>query len=354
MKTSIPNISKPYLLDEFIESTNLVVRLFVNDVKGNEDTITFLEPVFTGYSPQNIDNSKWSVSVLNKDYATCTYSIPIIFNNLDELYLTEPIVGYYVTNEEGENLWYDTFETSRALDVEEGMAINLTVNLNKPDSGRTFIVIVLETSKPEIYLTTDNSILQISNEFWGDASVDGSLSDVMNRDLESFNSIFNLVLTPNIFPSEEAPYTFTAFFQKYGFKDLITDITVTKKGINIINLNLIPVDNPPPMPTLEPEPDYNDDDIITLNGPYDEKAGTTLSSISEDIFSFLYKKNIESNPENMAIFINNLCVASVDYFSGYKGSSFNYTYGSIIFTGVFAEEAKFTVTGPGPTVPPTG
>ena len=351
MKTSIPNISKPYLLDDFIASTNLVVRLFVNNVKGNEETITFSEPTFTGYSPQNIDSSKWSVSVLNKDYATCIYSIPIIFNNLDETYLSEPIVGYYVTNDVGDNLWYDTFETIRILDVEEGMAINLTVNLNKPDSGRTFVSIVLNTSSPDVYLT--NSTLQISNELWGDVSVGGSLTDVMNRDLESFNSVFNLVLSAEIFPSVQTPYKFTAFFQKYGFEDLSTEIIVPKKGINIIYLNLDPVDNPPPMPTLVPEPDYNDDDIITLYGPYDEKAGTTLSSISEDIFSFSYKKDTQSNPENMCIFINDLCVASVDYFSGYRGSSFNYTYGSTVFTGVFSLEPKFTVDGPGPTVPPT-
>jgi len=348
MRTSIPNISKPYLLDDFIASTNLFVKLFVNNVKGNEETIIFLEPDFVGYSPQNIQNSNWLVSILSKDYATCTYSTPIIFNNLDPIYASDPIVGYYVTNDVGDNLWYDTFETSRILSVEEGMAINLTVNLNKPDSGRTFVTLVLNTSSPDVY--SANSILQISNEFWGDVPVGGSLTDIMNRDLESFNSVFNLVLSPEIFPSVETPYTFTAFFQKYGFKDLSTEVIVSKKGINIINLNLDPVDNPPPMPTLLPEPDYNDDDIITLNGPYDEKAGTTLSSISEDIFSFLYKKNIQSNPENMSIFINDLCVASVDYFSGYKGSSFNYTYESIVFTGVFSPEVKFTVDGLDTTV----
>lgn len=352
MRTSIPNISKPYLLDDFIASTNLFVRLFINNVKGNEETITFLEPAFVGYSPQNIQNSNWTVSVLNKDYATCIYSIPIIFNNLDPTYVSDPIVGYYVTNDLGDNLWYDTFETSRILGIEEGVAVNLTVNLNKPDSGRTFVTLVLNTSSPDIYST--NSTLQISNELWGDVPVGGSLADIMNRDLESFNSVFNLVLSPDIFPSNNTPYTFTALFQKYGFKDLSTEIIVSNKGINVINLNLDPVDNPPPMPTLAPEPNYNDDDVITLYGPYDEKAGTTFSSISEDIFSFSYKKDIQSNPENMSIFINDLCVASVDYFSGYKGNSFDYTYGSTVFKGVFSPEAKFMVDGPGPTVPPAG
>ena len=225
MKTSIPNISKPYLLDDFLESTNLFVRLFVNNVKGNEETISFVEPTFTGYSPQNIDNSKWSVSVLNKDYATCTYSIPIIFNNLDEIYLSEPIVGYYVTNEAGDSLWYETFEKIKALDVEEGVSVYLTVNLNKPDSGRTFVVIILENSNPNSYLIPDDSTIQMSNEFWGAVAANGSLTDAMNRDLGSFKAIFNLVLAPNIFPSIAAPFTFTALFQCYGFNDLTTNLT---------------------------------------------------------------------------------------------------------------------------------
>jgi len=354
MKTLIPSISKPYLLDDFLASTNLFVRLFVNNVKGNEGVISFVEPTFTGYSPQNIDNSKWSVSVLNRDYATCTYSIPVIFNNLDAFYTSQPIVGYYVTNEDGDNLWYETFETSKLLGVEEGISVYLTVNLNKPDSGRTFVVIVLDTSDPNIYLIPNNSTMEISNEYWGSVPANGSLTDIMNRDFESFKSIFNLVLSPNIFPSDGAPFAFTALFKCYGFNDLTTNLTISKKGINIINLNLTPLDNPPPAPTVTPEPDYNDSDVITLYGPYDSKAGVTLGSISGDVFSFLYKSNVAETPANMLIFINNLCVATVDYFGGYTGDNFSYTNGSNNFNGGFTEQVRFTVTGPGPTVPPTG
>jgi hypothetical protein len=354
MKTSIPNISKPYLLDDFLESTNLFVRLFTNNVKGNEETISFVEPTFTGYSPINIDNSKWSVPVLNKDYATCVYSIPVVFNNLDEIYLSEPIVGYYVTNEAGDNLWYETFETIRVLDVEEGVSVHLTVNLNKPDCGQTSVVIVLDTSDPNVSLTPNDSTIQISNEFWGDVAAEGSLTDAMNRDFGSFKAIFNLILASNIFPSEDAPFTFTALFQCYGFNDLTTNLTVSKKGVNVINLSLTPLANPPPMPTATPEPDYNDADVITLYGPYDSKAGTTFGSISEDVFSFLYKINAVETPANMLIFINDLCVASVDYFGGYSGEAFSYTNGSNSFNGVFSEQARFTINGPGPTAPPTG
>jgi len=353
MKTSIPNISKPYLLDDFLASTNLVVRLFVNSVKGNEETINFVEPTFTGYSPQNIDNSKWSISVLNKDYATCKYSIPIVFNNLDETYLSQPIVGYYVTNEAGDNLWYENFETIKALDVEEGISVNLTVNLNKPDSGRTFVVIILENSNTDSSLIPNDSTIQISNEFWGTVAAAESLTDSMNRDLGSFKSIFNLVLDPNIFPSIATPFTFTALFQCYGFNDLTTNLTISNKGLNVINLSLTPLNDLPPMPTATPEPDYNDSDTITLYGPYDSKAGVTFGSISEDTFSFLYKSNAAETPANMLIFINDLCVASVDYFGGYTGEIFNYTNGSRNFNGVFAEQVRFTVAGPGPTIPPS-
>lgn len=352
MKTSIPNISKPYLLDEFLASTNLFVRLFTNSVKGNEEIVSFVEPTFLGYSPQNIDNSKWSFSTLNEGYATCTHSIPFIFNNLNQIAPSEVIVGYYVTNEEGDNLWYETFENSKILYIEEGISIYLTVNLNKPDSGRTFVVITLSTSDPTINLVPDNSTIQISNEFWGDLSANGSLTDAMNRELESFKAIFNLVLDSTIFPSEEARFRFTALFQCYGFNDLTTEISVSKKGVNLINLNLTPVDNPP-IPTIPPEPDYADAELITLYGPYDSKAGTTLGSISEDTLTFSYKEDVVEMPANMAIFINDVLVASVDYFSGYLGEDFYYLNGTNNFTGKFAEQVRFSVFGPGPTIPPT-
>ena len=355
MNTSIPNISKPYLLDDFIASTNLVVRLFVNHVKGNEETINFVEPVFSGYYSKNIDNSKWSVSILHKDYATCTHTIPIVFNNLDEIYESESIIGYYVTNEAGDNLWYETFKTEKILNVEEGMAINLIVNLNKPDSGRTFVVIVLDTSDPTVYLIPNDATIQISNESWGDVSVSGSLTDAMNRDFGSFKTIFNLVLSADIFPSEETPFTFTAFFQSYGFNDLTTNITASKKDVNTIYINLTPVDNPPPAPTQIPEPDYINGDTITLHGPYDSKSGLILSSVTEDVFSFSFKNDVGLTPKNMLLFINDLRVASVDYVSGYEGEVFDYTYGSYNFTGVFTDpEVRFTVDAPGPTRPPVG
>jgi hypothetical protein len=354
MKTSIPNISKPYLLDDFLASTNLFVRLFTNEVNGNEETIVFTEPVFVGYTPQNIDNTKWLVSSLNENYATCTYSIPVVFNNLDSTYASEPILGYYVTNEDGDNLWYEKFETSKVLYVEEGVAVNLTVNLNKPDSGRTFVVIVLDTSNPDVYLVPNDSTIQISNEFWGGVAAAGSLTDAMNRNFGSFKAIFNLVLDANIFPSSGAPFTFTALFQSYGFNDLTTDITISNKGVNIVNINLTPIDNPPPLPTATPEPDYDNGSVITLYGPYDYKAGVTFGSVSEDVFSFLYKIDSSEIPVNMLIFINDICVASVDYTVGYVGETFSYINGSNNFTGVFSDQARFTVSGPGPTIPPAG
>lgn len=348
MNTIIPNLSKPYLLDEFLSASDFAVRLFTNNIVGDEENITFNQPAFSGYDFYSINKNEWNVSTLNINYATCTYKKAIVFNNTGELE-SEIIYGYYVTNSSGEILWYEKFSAPKTIGFEEGIAINIRVNLNKPGGGLNFISLVLSSLDPQIPIKS--SSIYILTEMWNDNSVLDSLIDITNRNFNSNNAVFTMLLKSNIVPSVDYPYTFTVLVQSYGFDNLVYVGSITQPGITSFGLTLTPSS---PQPTVPPEPPYVTGDNIILYGPYDIKAGLTLTSLSADSnFQFKYLNNANLGIfSNMLIFINNIQVASVDYFSSYDGQPFTLNYETYSLEGTFAPVITFSVPPPGP-VPPT-
>jgi hypothetical protein len=346
MNTSIPNISKPYLLDEFLSYAGFFVHLFVNDVVGDENPIVFEEPTFEGYSISELNKNKWNVSVLNVNYATCDYGEAVVFNNKGNI-STQEIYGYYVTNESGENLWYEKFNSPKIINVEEGIAVKIKVNLNKPASGFNFVSFVLSSSDPLIVPIKSSSI-SIELEGWNGSPVPGSLIDITNRDFNTNNSIITLLLKSNITPTEEYPYTFNYLIQSDGFNNLIGSGSITNSAATSFNVTLAAKP-----PTTPPPDSYSTGDSIILFGPFDTKTGMTLSSFPDSSFSFNYLVNSEfSFPANMMIFINETQVASVDYWVSYLGQPFIFQFQEYVLNGIFqSPKVFFTVDPPGPSIP---
>lgn len=228
MNTSIPNISKPYLLDEFLSSSDFIVKLFTNNIIGNEDPIIFSEPMFSGYSQTSLLSNNWNVSVLDVNYATCDYKTAVVFNNLGESQ-TEPILGYYVTNQNGENLWYEKFSSPKIIGIEEGIAIKIKVNLNRPGAGFGFVSLVLNSSTPEIPISS--STISFISQTWNGNLVPGSLIDITNKNFYSNSSVFTMLLTPDIIPSYDYPYEFSVLIESDGFDDLVYSGSISNSGL---------------------------------------------------------------------------------------------------------------------------
>lgn len=350
MNTIIPNISKPYLLDEFLYSSNFTVHLFTNNIVGDESPINFNEPTFEEYSTVALDVNKWNVSTLEINYATCTYGEPIIFVNYGDN-SSEQIYGYYVTNENEEILWYDKFSSPKTIEGKEALVIKLLVNLNKPLGGLILVSICLKSSDPNIPLTS--SYITILTEDWHYNSVLGSLVDITNRSFSSSNHIFNFILKSDVVPSSENPYTFTYLIQSDGFSDLSTSSSITNSGVFVFEKILSPTTPPTTPPPDELPPNGS---LITLYGPLDTKVGVTLSTATEDSsFTFAYLENsIFSFPTIMLIYINDTLAAHVDHFYLYKGKPFTLQYQSYIMNGFFNSEVYFYVDPPGPDFPDPG
>ena len=189
MNTLIPNLSKPYLLDEFLNASDFVVRLFTNNIVGDEINLVFTQPTFSGYSFFNLNKNDWGISTLNVNYATCAYKVPVVFNNMGSTE-SENIYGYYVTNSAGEILWYEKFSAPKKINVEEGIAINIVVNLNKIGGGLSFVSILLNSEN--LNFPINSSSIYILTETWNSKPVVGSLIDITNRNFNSNNSIFTL------------------------------------------------------------------------------------------------------------------------------------------------------------------
>lgn len=350
MNTSIPNISKTYLLDEFLSSSDFTVHLFKNNIVGDENPIIFVEPSFSGYSSVSINPNNWNASILDINYATCTYNKPLIFNNSGNV-TSETIFGYFVKNLSGDTLWYEKFNSPKIINVEEGLAINIKVNLNKPGSGYNFVTLILTSSIPDIKIK--NSTISIQSENWNGSNVSGSLIDITGRSFVSNNSIFSLLLKSNIRPSASRPYTFNMTINSEGFNTLNYSGSISTDGLNSFIVPLDAIFPPPPAPT---EPTRSDGDLIELFGPFDSKGNTTFVCITEDSkFSFTFFTESITNPSpfNMLIYINNVLCASVDYFAYYNNKSFNLQFESYNLSGNFSPNNVYlTVPGPGP-VPPT-
>jgi hypothetical protein len=350
MSTIIPNISKPYLLDEFLASFDFTVCLFTNNIVGNENPINFDQPVFHGYVDKKLSPEKWSVSELNENYATCTYIEPIMFfNNGNEN--SEQIYGYYVKNNLEDILWYDKFENSKVIDSKKAIIVKLAVNLNKPLGGLSLVSLVLKSSDSSIPITL--SSVSIGTETWGDVSSGGYLVDVTGRSFNSANSMFNLLLRSDIVPSSDNPYNFTYEIQSYGFNNLSTSSSIVNSGVTVIEKTLYPT-NPPtttPPATLPPN-----GQTITLHGPSETKVGLTLNTAIEDSnFVFTYLENsLVSFPDVMLIYINNVLVAQVDCFTLYMGQNFTLNYQGYTLSGVFHSDVHFQVAPPGPNFPVPG
>ena len=339
MNTTIPDISKPYLLNDFLSGTNFIACLFTNDIVGDENPLTFSEPTFSGYSQINIDNQKWNVASFDINYATCTYSESIMFNNTGSV-PTEEIYGYYITNDSGDVLWYEKFNLAKIAGVEEGIAINLRVNLNKPLSGLNLVSIILDSSVSGFPVT--DSSLSILTENWNSQSVPGSLTDLTDRNLNTNNSIFNLLLNNDIQPSTDKPFTFTYLIQSIGFENLIGNSSIDHSGVSVVNQTLTATT---PLPTVTPEALPSNGTQLTLYGPFDTKAGITLSTGTDDavfVFNFI-EDSVYTFPENMKIFINDNLVASVDYFSAYEAHAFAFTYQGHALNGSFNSNVYFSI-----------
>jgi hypothetical protein len=347
MSTIIPNISKPYLLDEFLASFNFTVCLFTNNVVGNENPINFDQPVFNGYVNKQLSPEKWSVSELSENYATCTYIEPIMFSNSGNEN-SEQIYGYYVKNNLEDVLWYDKFENSKVIDSKKAIIVKLVVNLNKPLGGLSLISLVLKSSDSSIPLTF--SSVSIGTETWNNITSGGYLVDITGRDFNSNNNMFNFLLRSDVIPSSDNPYAFEYEIQSYGFDSLNTSSSIINSGVTVIEKTLYPVANPPPV-TLPPN-----GQTITLHGPSETKVGLTLNTAIEDSsFVFTYLENsLISFPDAMLIYINNILVAQVDCFTLYMGENFTLNYQGYTLNGVFDSDVYFNVAPPGPTLPVSG
>lgn len=346
MSTIIPNISKPYLLDEFLASFNFTVCLFTNNIVGNENPINFDQPVFNGYVNIQLSPEKWSVSELSENYATCTYIEPIMFSN-NGSENSEQIYGYYVKNNLEDILWYDKFESSKVIDSKKAIIIKLVVNLNKPLGGLSLISLVLKSSDSSVPVTF--SSVSIGTETWDDITSGGYLVDVTDRSFNSNNSMFNFLLRSDIVPSSDNPYTFTYEIQSSGFSSLSTSSSIVSSGITVIEKTLSPA-TPPPV-TLPPN-----GQTITLYGPSETKVGLTLNTATEDssfVFTYL-EDSLVSFPDVMLIYINDILVAQVDCFTLYMGQNFTLNYQGYTLNGVFDSDVYFNVASPGPTFPTPG
>lgn len=350
MSTIIPNISKPYLLDEFLASFNFTVCLFTNNIVGDENPISFNEPVFSGYTNKQLSPEKWNISELNENYATCTYLEPILFVNNDNEN-SEQIYGYFVKNDIEDILWYDKFENYKVINSKEAIIIKIVVNLNKPLEGLSLVSLVLKSSDNSTLITS--SSVSINTETWGDISSGGYLIDVTNRDFNSNNGMFNFLLKSDIVPSSDNPYVFTYEIQSYGFDNLNTSSSIVSSGVSVIEKTLYPTT--PPV-TTPPETLPPNGQIITLYGPSETKVGLTFNTAIEDssfVFTYL-EDSLISFPDAMLIYINDILVAQVDYFALYIGQNFTLNYQEYTLNGTFDSDVYFYVSPPGPDFPIPG
>lgn len=121
MALVVPNQGEQIMLGlitgkvQYSNTTNLVIKLFTNNVTPNEQTNTasFTEASFSGYSNINLPGSSWTVSTNTTSNTTSASYAAIRFI----LSGTQPssinVYGYYVTyGANGSVMWADRFPSA--------------------------------------------------------------------------------------------------------------------------------------------------------------------------------------------------------------------------------------------------
>lgn len=100
----IPNEGKPFWLDRAVQSpaflsSNTVVRLFVNDITPDDDTVfaSFTPASFTGSDPITLGNANWSGAAVAADVAESTYTPAPDWTNTGVT--TETAYGWFLSIE---------------------------------------------------------------------------------------------------------------------------------------------------------------------------------------------------------------------------------------------------------------
>ena len=123
------------LLKELLNSSNLTVRLFTNDLLDCEDlpsSFEFEQVSFNGYSSKFLNPMLWmSTNQSAASYIKYKYSNGIIWKNLGTI--TSPTIqGYYVTNNENDVLWFEKFDSEITLNQNEATLICLLYTSPSP------------------------------------------------------------------------------------------------------------------------------------------------------------------------------------------------------------------------------
>jgi len=110
MALVVPDEGERKLLEYIVNKTaptNLVIRLYVNDVDLSGETFTassFTEANADGYASATLLGANWTVST-NQGVSVAVYNSTVTFSFTDG----QSVYGYYITNTSNNILWAERF-----------------------------------------------------------------------------------------------------------------------------------------------------------------------------------------------------------------------------------------------------